>query len=39
MRIDEALVRVDMGKRLTGSIQHLEAARYLLDLPGWWKKA
>ena len=30
---------VDIRKRLSVSIQYLEAARYLLDLPGQWETA
>jgi hypothetical protein len=39
MRIDEALVRVDMGKRRTVSVQHLVASGDLLDVPRRWETA
>ena len=33
------LVGSDVDERLTGSVQHLETARHLFDLPGRWEAA
>jgi hypothetical protein len=30
---------VDVNERLPVGVEHLEASRYLLDLPWWWEPA